>query len=197
MPKIVDHKQRREELLEAVTRVIARHGIEGATMRVIAEESGWSTGSLAHYFSDRDDILASALRYSHETIRKRWAEKLTGKRGLAAIRKLVLDNLPLDNLRSTETRLEVVFWGQAINTPELLQVQQIEDDDLYKTMLALVIEGQASGEVDTSLSAELTTERILALIDGLSVHRVLYGSRLSRDDVRAIFDHELQRLRQK
>ncbi len=37
MPKEVDHDARREELLEAVWQVIARDGIDRATIRVIAE----------------------------------------------------------------------------------------------------------------------------------------------------------------
>ena len=74
--------------------MIARDGLERATIRTIAEETGWSTGVLAHYFTDKEDILASALQLSHERIAARWDEKLEGLQGLAALRELVLDNLP-------------------------------------------------------------------------------------------------------
>ena len=76
MPKTVDRSERREALLAAVWRVIARGGLERATIRTIAEETGWSTGVLAHYFADKEDILASALQLSHERITARWDEKL-------------------------------------------------------------------------------------------------------------------------
>ncbi|GAA2576151.1 TetR family transcriptional regulator C-terminal domain-containing protein [Dactylosporangium fulvum] len=194
MPKIVDHGKRREELLEAVTRVIARSGIDGATMRAIADESGWSTGSLAHYFSDRDDILASALRYSHRVIRERWARKLEGLAGLAALRELVLDNLPLDAERTSETRLEIIFWGQALNAPFLMEVQQSEETDLFRTMRELVVDAQVAGEVERRLNPDLVAERLLALIDGLSLHRLLYGSRLSTSAMTKIIDQEFEAL---
>ena len=42
MPKIVDHDQRRIELVDATWRIIARLGIESATMREIALEAGLS-----------------------------------------------------------------------------------------------------------------------------------------------------------
>ena len=71
MPKAVDHNERREALLAAVWRVIARDGLERATVRTIAEETGWSTGVLAHYFADKEDILTSALQLSHERIAAR------------------------------------------------------------------------------------------------------------------------------
>ena len=68
MPKIVDHELRRQELLAATWRVIARTGIVGVTTREIAREAGFSTGVLAHYFADKEDILAAALRLSHQQV---------------------------------------------------------------------------------------------------------------------------------
>lgn len=39
MPKIVDHDQRRRDLVEATLRIILRQGLAGATMRDIATEA--------------------------------------------------------------------------------------------------------------------------------------------------------------
>ena len=85
MPKEVDHDQRREELLEAVWRVIARDGMEGTTIRAIAKETGWSTGVLAHYFGDKDDIISSALRLAYM-----WA-RWTVRKGLAVSEEAEVD----------------------------------------------------------------------------------------------------------
>ena len=60
MPKIVDHAERRREVLDATWRVIGREGLEAATVRRIAAEAGCSIGVLAHYFQDKEDILISA-----------------------------------------------------------------------------------------------------------------------------------------
>lgn len=195
MPKIVDHQQRRQELLDAMARVIVRAGIEGATTRAIAKESGWSTGSLAHYFSDRDDILSSVLRYSHERIKTRWAEKLADLHGLAALRELILDNVPLDEERRAETRLEMVFWSQALNSAELLRIQQTEAADLYDNVRRVVEEAQAAGEIAAAVPADEATERILALIDGFSLHALLYERRLTNDMIVRMIDTELELLR--
>ena len=61
MPKIVDWDARRDEILAATWRVIARDGIARATIRAIAREADCSRGILAHYFDDKADILGSAL----------------------------------------------------------------------------------------------------------------------------------------
>ena len=63
VPKIVDHDERREELARAAVRAIDRLGLEGATMREIAKEAGYSTGILGHYFESKDDIVLGALRF--------------------------------------------------------------------------------------------------------------------------------------
>jgi len=61
MPKIVDWDARRDEILAATWRVIARDGIARATIRAIAREAGCSRGILAHYFDDKADILGLHL----------------------------------------------------------------------------------------------------------------------------------------
>lgn len=170
MPKVVDQEQRREELLNAVTAVIVRKGIAGATTRAIAKESGWSTGALAHYFTDHDEILARALRYSHERIHSRWAEKLEGLRGRAALRVLILDNLPLDEERVAETRLEIVFWSHALHDERLLKIQQEEGANLRREVRLILSQCGEDGELSAGITLDEATERVLALIDGLSLH---------------------------
>jgi AcrR family transcriptional regulator len=86
MPKKVNVDERRADLLVAVWNVIARGGLEKATVRTIARETGRSAGTLAHYFTDKDDVLVSALQLSHERIVARWEEKLRGLRGVNALR---------------------------------------------------------------------------------------------------------------
>src|SRR6188472_4105948 len=64
MPRIVDVDVRRAELTDATARVIARSGIEAATMREIAAEAGWTTGALTHYFADKRELLLATFQSS-------------------------------------------------------------------------------------------------------------------------------------
>jgi len=194
MPKIVDHEARRRELLDAVVRVIAEDGLEGATTRALARETGWSTGALAHYFAGKADILSSALAFSHERIKARWADQLDGLHGLAALRALLLDNLPLDEPRRIETRLEMIFWSQALGDPGLREIQREEAQDLRDRVIASLKEARTAGELAAGTDPVRTAERLLALIDGLSAHAVLYPDRLTAKDLKAAVDDELARL---
>ena len=57
MPKIVDHDQHREELLNSCFTLFATKGFADVTIREIADELGVSTGTLYHYFHSKQGIL--------------------------------------------------------------------------------------------------------------------------------------------
>ncbi|WP_062348637.1 TetR/AcrR family transcriptional regulator [Herbidospora yilanensis] len=196
MPKIVNHDERREEVVAAARRIILRAGIEAATTRAIAKEAGYSNGVLTHYFADKDEILLSALRTSHRRITERLAEKLTGLTGLAALRELLLDNLPMDEERERETGLEIGFWARSLTSPALLRTQREEAADLHLLVRSLLQSAAEAGEIAGEIAGEGlddTAERLLALVDGLSLHRLLYPDRASR--IEEIMLAELDRLR--
>jgi AcrR family transcriptional regulator len=194
VPKVVNHDERRSEVLGAVWRVIERVGIERVTVRAIAKEAGYSAGILVHYFEDKEDILTSALRLSHERIRARWADKLQNRVGLDALRELVLDNLPLDDERRLETRLEISYWARALSNDDVLNVQRREAGELHARVFELVEQAQARGELSAARPAAETTELLLALIDGLSLHSMLYPALVSPQLQTSIIERVLAEL---
>ncbi|MET8162031.1 TetR/AcrR family transcriptional regulator [Sphaerisporangium sp. NPDC005289] len=194
MPKIVNHRERREEVVDAARRVILREGIDAATTRAIAKEAGYSNGVLTHYFADKDDILLSALRASHRRIVSRLKDKLTGRSGLAALREVLLDNLPLDEDREQETALEVGFWGRSLAGGRLLEVQREEAGELRYLVRTLLDAAAAAGEITTGEDLDDVAARLLALVDGLSLHRLLYPDRLPPGSLTRLMGAELDRL---
>lgn len=53
---------RRRELVEAAIRAVAGHGLERATVSVIAGEADISPGIVHHYFNDKVSLLSAAMR---------------------------------------------------------------------------------------------------------------------------------------
>jgi AcrR family transcriptional regulator len=194
MPKDVDHDARRQELLEAVWRTIARDGIERTTIRTIAKESGWSAGVLAHYFADKDEILDSAIKLMYERIAVRWSEKLEGLSGVAALHELVLDNLPLDDERELETRFLMNYWSRAIRDGDGVARPERRGPQLIDLLSDLVGEARDAGEISGDESPQDIAERLLALIDGFSLHNLLDPQRLPRERQVALIAQEFDRL---
>jgi AcrR family transcriptional regulator len=194
MPKKVNADERRVDLLVAVWNVIARDGLDKATVRTLARETGKSAGTLAHYFTDKDDVLVSALQLSHERIAARWEEKLSGLTGLKALRELVLDNLPLDDDRDLETRLALNYWVRAVTQKSLASSQWRKGPKLIDRLNTLVREAQQLAEIRDDESAENIAERLHALIDGFSLHALLYPERLSRERIEVLMEVALKEL---
>lgn len=114
MPKIVDHAERRAALARAVWTVVARAGVDGATVRAVAAEAGWSMGALRYYFATQDGLLRFAL----EAMLRRVPERLqvhldAGEPGIDRAQLLVEELLPLDEERLGEVLVWLAFLGRA------------------------------------------------------------------------------------
>jgi AcrR family transcriptional regulator len=196
MPKIVDWDERRDEILSATWRVIARDGIAGATIRAIAREANCSRGILAHYFDDKADILGSALVMSHRRVADRMAARAAGLTGLDALRVVMLEALPLDEQRDLEAQIEISFWGRALGNPALRTLQHAEFDRFADRLRDYLAEAEKNGELRHGVDIALAAHQLLVLIDGLSAERALYPDRVSPDRQQRMLDALLDSLRE-
>jgi AcrR family transcriptional regulator len=181
MPKIVDWDARRDEILSATWRVIARDGIARATIRAIAREANCSRGILAHYFDDKADILGSALVMSHRRVAARMDAAAESLRGLDALRVVMLEALPLDDRRDLEAQIEISFWGRALGNPALRDLQHSEFDHLLARLRRHLGEAAGLGQLREGIDIGLAAHQLVVLIDGISAERVLYPDRVTPD----------------
>jgi AcrR family transcriptional regulator len=179
MPKIVDWDAKRDEILSATWRVIARDGITGATIRAIAREANCSRGILGHYFGGKEDILGAALVLSHQRVGARMSASTAGLRGLAALRAVMLEALPLDDQRDLEAQIEISFWGRALGNAKLRDLQHTEFDRLRERLCGHLQEAAGLGELEAGYDLDLAAHQLVVLIDGLSAQRVLYPDRVT------------------
>ncbi len=59
MPRVsVDHLQaRRRQILDGARAAFARHGYEGATVRILEQDIGLSRGAIFHHYADKDALF--------------------------------------------------------------------------------------------------------------------------------------------
>lgn len=113
VPKIVDHDQRRAELGAAVRRVVARSGVDAATVRAVATEAGWSMGALRYYFSTQSELLDFAVGASLADIPARLRRVLDDMPpGLDRAQAFIEEMLPLDDQRLAEARVYLAFMAR-------------------------------------------------------------------------------------
>jgi TetR/AcrR family transcriptional repressor of bet genes len=173
VPKVVDHAQRRRELVAATWAVVAAEGIEGATVRRIAEEAGCTTGRITHYFADKEEVLVAALRQVHRAAGKRMLAAIGERSGLAALRAVLAEALPLDQERVLEWRVWLAFWGSAA-TSASLQAEQHERYREWRGLLKRVLAGaQHDGQLPAGIDLDRLVDQIVALVDGFGLQGVL------------------------
>ncbi|MGN7249639.1 TetR/AcrR family transcriptional regulator [Arthrobacter sp. SAFR-014] len=207
MPKIVDAAQRRQEIVGAVCRIIATDGLEGASLREVAEEAGLAVGSVRHYFESSDDLLAYSFAAVSGRILTRLNEALTGLGPAAdgadehlAVLTLLGEFLPLDEERA----LDVCAWLAFRNAARIRPFLAAEADRSHRAVAAVV------GQVITRLLREqdvtaddagpqlvTAAEHLLATLDGLAMHALLQPGWMSPEMCRDVLELHIEGLRRR
>jgi AcrR family transcriptional regulator len=194
MPKIVDHDQRRQEVLAATWRVIARVGLDATTVRRIADEAGHSVGVLTHYFTDKEDILSSAHLLAFARARARIVEATRGQSSLEALRLAMLEALPLDDERLLEAHVDVSFLGHTVGNAHLRQIRSKSNASSRAMWGRFVTQAQDSGEVRRDEDAGFIVDEIQALIESLSIQAIIDPGRMTPEHQVALVSRFLARV---
>jgi AcrR family transcriptional regulator len=190
VPKLVDHEQRRRELAEAVWRVIRRHGVDGASVRTVAQEAGWSAGALRHYFRTQSELLDFAILLAAERIRCRVDALELADDPRRAVEQLLSELLPLDDERQAENEVWLAFTARALIDPEL-RVRQVEIDDELRAACVRAVDMLG---VPAGRERALEAERLHALLDGLALHAAMRPDRLPPRRIVAVLRRHLDEL---
>lgn len=164
MPKIVDHDQRRQELAGAAVRIIARGGLEAATTRAVADEAGWSTGVLKHYFDGKDELLRHALAELERRNLDRLEAGGAAGTGFDAIVGAIHQILAASD---DESRVWIAFTARAAGDRGTAATMSNAIDVWVERWAGLLRRGQADGSVRRDLDADAVAREIHALVNGL------------------------------
>ena len=187
MPKQVDHGLRRRQLVEASWTVIARDGIEGATLRKVAAAANCTTGRIAHYFTGRDELIVSALRAAYTDAGKRMAaiietEAKTEADARTRLSRVVYEGLPLDAARLREWKVWIAFWAAAASDVDLAQENARRYAEWQQLLSELIAKISGNQGVEGQALA------LVCMIDGLGIRATLVPSEKNRGLARAAID---------
>lgn len=166
MPKIVDHDERREALCLAAARLIHEKGLEAATVRAIAKAAGCSTGVLAHYFADKDDLVAHVLAFVNRRPMERIQLMMESDPEPASIIGWLDEVLPMDEERRMEWTVRLAIWGFR---PDLQSFRPSGEISWLEGARAIVELGQQRGIVPPTLDPDEVAGRLTAAILGASL----------------------------
>jgi len=190
VPKEVDHPARRRELADAACRVIARNGLAATTLADVAEESGWSIGSIRYYFPNKDELVAAALWRVGECVDDRIRRAASGMT-LCDLRAAAVELLPLDAGRREMALVQLAFLAQAAVVPALADAAEGAAQRLQEPLAARIAYAVRAGELPAHLDAEHEAARLRLLLDGLRLQLITTPQHTSAAWALAILDDHL------
>jgi AcrR family transcriptional regulator len=199
-------RERREEILDAVERLLGRGGLEAVTMREVAAEAGVSLRLVQYYGRSKDELLTAALeRLADKSVRRWRARTAEQERGqdqeqardrrprngsvLARVRAFLDEALPTDEAGRTLHRVGVSLELLTITRPSTAAESYRSHLDALADHLAGIL--RADPGVDTERARRLASE-VMALAHGLG--SLLMAGRITRPAAEALLDDYVDRL---
>lgn len=167
MPRVVDHEERRWEIVFALWLVIAQHGIEGVSLRHVAAEAGVSMGRIQHYFGTKDALVLAGCTALVDRAYGGYQETAD-----AAPRERLLHVMSQQIPRDDAGRVGVSVWyayvAKSINDVAVRQVLAEARRGAEDECVRLIVADRGADAEEALTQAR----RLLALADGLTL-RVL------------------------
>ena len=170
MPKIINHDLRREEIADVVMKLISEEGIEKATVRAICRRGGFSTGVIAHYFHNQEDLLTYVFEWHIEKIRARLQMMVDHMQaGVDDQLESLLNTLlpggighdPVD-----DGQFSLGLWSFMSSKPELEEKLRVS----YKSLIDLVAQAIQRSTDLTRAEAKSNAAFTMSAIDGIWMH---------------------------
>lgn len=183
---------RQRQIAEAVWRIAAEHGLDRATIRDIATEAGVSPRVIQYHFTDKHELLITALRLLHRDNNRRARERIAARRDVSQprilLRATLEELLPLDEQRRTSFRVMTAYYARSLTDPALAAVF-LHDETPLEDVIATLI--SAAGP-DPSINVAREADLLVAGVTGLGLD--LLHRRRTRADVQHTLDYHLNRI---
>jgi TetR/AcrR family fatty acid metabolism transcriptional regulator len=163
-----DKRDKRERILEAAVRVLARKGFHATRVSEVAKAAGVADGTIYLYFDSKDALLVSLFEDRVERLLAFLDAELP--RAAAASDKLRrIIELQLGLLES-ERDLAEVLTVILRHSSKLLKEHAAPKFNAYLDVIARVVaDGQKSGELRDDVAPHLVARAIFGALDGIAM----------------------------
>jgi TetR/AcrR family transcriptional regulator, transcriptional repressor of bet genes len=180
-----DHDERRRRIAEVTVEVIAREGLEAATIRRIAKELGGPTKIVTHYFPNKHELLV-------------WAYQSLAEQGQRNVNNVIARD-PTDIVGSLFAmtaaeesgvllwRVFVAFWDRSVRDSVIAELQRMHMD-LAIERIAEIVRARNGERGDL----QSVSQRLNALVQGISFQALIDKDRWSAERIRNTLADEVE-----
>ncbi|MGV0606562.1 TetR/AcrR family transcriptional regulator [Mycolicibacterium sp. XJ1904] len=179
MPKVSEEHRaaRRDQIIDAMLRCVARDGFHKTTMAAVVAESGMSAGAVYLYFKDKADLIRAiaeivAAEGMSVVLEGAVAEVPTPQRVLADVLERVI---ALGEERGVELhRVALQAWAEAARDPEIMAIYRREGVRGRAGWVTYVERAIAAGHLPSGTDPLRAAHTLIGLIPGFMVQRLFF-----------------------
>lgn len=194
MPKIIDHDERRREIVEVAKRIILKGGFEAATMRSIATEAGFANGALKHYFPGKESIVAATFESILAGMEDAVAAAPAAEAG-AQLEHFLRTPMPRTEEEIASGRVLLALWEYAMSNEELAALYRAFLRRWRDSFTEYMTAARDAGAISADAPYDRLATEYMSVVIGATVVNLMFsdGSRIS--DFDEYLDSFLARLR--
>lgn len=183
LPRRAEPDARRQSLIEAAMRVLARAGANGASVRAIAQEAGVSPGLVGHYFTGIDALIAETYTHVDAMVTRALDAAVAAAPPLprARLEAFVTASFAAPIAQPALLATWIAFWSLVTSQPQIAR-QHDEQYAGYRARLEGLLREAGVAEADLRHAAIAVT----ALVDGLWLELCLSPQCFSSEEAGAI-----------
>lgn len=186
--RIVDKKEKKNQIIAAALRVFARKGFSESTVNDIATAAGIGKGTVYEYFQNKDEILNDAFRFFVHTqeldIEGILLSRAPAREKLERMLDLFTDLATVESQELIE--LMFIFWSEGIKSKDSEGILINEMNRFYHSYRELftdiLLEGMSDGSFRKNINPGTVASIIIGALDGLMFQWVLDKDNLDFGD---------------
>lgn len=177
-----DHETKRGAFLNAGIKVIAEQGFAGASLRKVAERAGHTTGAIAHYFENKEQLFAAIVEALFD--------QFDAMLGAAPENETILRRFRrwLEMSDSSVWVAGFQMLARARLDPALAAIYQQHHARYRRIAVVRIEQEQRAGLIRNDIPADLLADQIGALADGWSMMLPIERERFGPEHVERLLD---------
>jgi TetR/AcrR family transcriptional repressor of bet genes len=162
----IDRDERRRRIAEITVDVIAREGLEAATIRRIAAELQGPTKLITHYFADKEQLLL----WAYDALAAQWERNIEAVvlNDPADILGCLYCMAPTTELQVKLWRVYVAFWDWTARNDVVASLQR-KNINLALGRISDIVRARNGERPDL----ESISERLNAIVQGLAIQALM------------------------
>lgn len=163
VPRTETREKRRQQLIDATMKCIARKGLTGTTLSDVASEAGLSQGIVNLHFESKDNLLTETLRSLANEYKTQFDKALhrSGPRPADKLLALMEHDLRPSICDRRKLAVWFAFWGEVKSRPTYRKICDEYDryyDDVVADLCGQIIEeGNYTGITESAAAEALTS----------------------------------------